>query len=355
MHRTILVGLLFASCIFPSTSSGQSAKDSGLTLRDQYHVIEVASFVIQTGVDFPPEYLAGVPQEVANKLKDSKRFGQVLLPGETPSPADAPALRLVGMITDFDRGSRGKRYLGFGMGAARVFVTVQYLDRSSGLVLFEDHVVGTLSGGVFGGDTKGVVQELANSIAGTTKLMLLRSVSAPSNARPSSSRATGQAPADLQVVQIKGNDLTGAQQRINEVAASGYRLVDFRITGDNRAQVTMDKTAVPPQTYQYLLLHAISERNVQKNLTKGAGEGYRLCPHTLATLAGFAVMMEKPPAPADTRYEYRFHASLRESSAEKNILEDQKQGFLLVESGSVTGHHVVITEKPVTVQETEKR
>lgn len=66
-------------------------------------------------------------------------------------------------------------------------------------------------------------------------------------------------------------------------------------------------------------------------------------------------MMEKPPAPADARYEYRFHASLRESSAEKNIVEDQKQGFLLVESGNVTGHHVVITEKPVTVQEAEKR
>lgn len=355
MHKTVLVGLLFVFCIFPGISSGQTAKESELTLKDKYHIIEVGSFVIQTGVDFPPEYLSALAQEVADKLKDSKRFGQVLLPGETPSPQDAPALRLVGTITDFDRGSRGKRYLGFGIGAARVFVTVQYLGRSSGLILFEDPVVGTLSGGAFGGDTKGVVQELAKSIAGTTKLMLLRSVSAPSNARPSPSTAIGQASTDRQVVPIKANDLTGAQQRINDFAASGYRLVEFRITGDNRAQVTMDKTAIPPQTYQYLLLHALSDHNVQKNLTKGAGEGYRLCPHTLATLGGFAVVMEKPPAPADTRYEYRFHASLRESSAEKNILEDQKQGFLLVESGNVTGHHVVITEKSVSAQEAEKR
>ncbi len=354
MHRTNLAGLLIACCIFPSLCSGQATKEGDLTLKDKYHVIEVGSFIVQKGVDFPPEYLSALPQEVAGKLKDSKRFSQVLLPGETPAQEAAPALRLVGTITDFDRGSRGKRYIGFGMGAARIWVTVDYLDRSSGAVLFEDHAIGTLSGGAFGGDTKGVVSELAKVIAGTTKLMLLRSVSAPSNARPSST-ATAQAPADRQTVAIRGGDLTGAQQKISELAGAGYRFVDFRITGDNRAQLTMDKTAVSPQTYQYLLIHAISAGNVQKNLTRGAGEGYRLCLHTLATLGGFFVMMEKPPAPADARYEYRFHASLRQSSAEKSIVEDQKQGFLLVESGDVTGHHVVITEKLVTVQQAEKR
>lgn len=165
MHKTILAGLLVASCLLPSILSGQTAKESELLLKDKYRVIEVGSFVIQNGVDFPSEYLAGLSQEVANKLKDSKRFSQVLPPGEAPSPEDTPALRLVGSITDFDPGSRGKRYLGLGMGAARVFVTVQYLDRSSGLILFEDPVVGTLSGGLFGGDTKGVVQELAKSMA----------------------------------------------------------------------------------------------------------------------------------------------------------------------------------------------
>ncbi len=355
MHRTILAGLLFLFGILPSVSSGQTPKTAEPTLKDKYRVIEVGAFVVQTGVDFPPEYLAGLSQELANKLKDSKRFRQVLLPGEKPSPDDAPALRLVGTITDFDRGSRGKRYIGFGMGAARVFVTVDYLDRASGQVVFEDQVLGILRGGAFGGDTKGVVSELAKSIADTTKLMLVRSLSAPSNARKAASTASAQAPADRQVVPIKGGDLTGAQQKINELAASGYRVIDFRIISDNRAQVTMDKTAVAPDTYKYLLIHAISDHNVQKNLTKGTGEGYRLYPHTLATLAGFFVMMEKSPLPAGTRYEYRFHASLRESSAEKSILEDQKDGFFLLESGNVTGHHVVITEKPVTVQDAEKR
>ena len=40
-------------------------------------------------------------------------------------------------------------------------------------------------------------------------------------------------------------------------------------------------------------VHALSPGNVQKNLNKGAAEGYRLFPHTLAALGAFAVIMEK--------------------------------------------------------------
>lgn len=101
----------------------------------------------------------------------------------------------------------------------------------------------------------------------------------------------------------------------------------------------------PPQIYQYLVLHALSPGNVQKNLNEGAAEGYRLSPHALAALGGFAVIMEKPAVPTQTRYDYRFHTSMRESSAEKNVIEDQGQGFTLVESGELLGQHVVIMEK----------
>jgi hypothetical protein len=152
----------------------------------------------------------------------------------------------VGTITDFDRGNRGKRYVGFGMGVARVFVTIQYLDRNGGQIIFEDKVVGTLSGGVFGGDTKRVLQELAKSVAANTKLMLLRSVSVPNNVSATVSATAGEAPKDRQVLPIKSNDLSGAQQRMNELATAGYRLVDFRIAGNNRAQATMEKSPVAP-------------------------------------------------------------------------------------------------------------
>ena len=89
---------------------------------------------------------------------------------------------------------------------------------------------------------------------------------------------------------------------------------------------------------------------MQKNLNKGAAEGYQLFPHTLAALGAFAVIMEKPPVPTDTRYEYRFHTSMRESSAEKNVVEDQAQGFTLLETAQILGQRVVITEKALPVQ-----
>ena len=54
--------------------------------------------------------------------------------------------------------------------------------------------------------------------------------------------------------------------------------------------------------------------------------------------------------PTDTRYEYRFHTSMRESSAEKNVVEDQAQGFTLLETAQILGQRVVITEKALPVQ-----
>jgi hypothetical protein len=65
----------------------------------------------------------------------------------------------------------------------------------------------------------------------------------------------------------------------------------------------------------------------------------------LAALSGFSVIMEKSPLPPQARYEYRFRYSLRESNAQKNVIEDQAQGFMLVESGDLLGYHVVIMEK----------
>ena len=351
MRSAILVGLLLSIGMVTVFSAGQTAENSQGTLKDRYHVLLVEKFDIQPGVDFPPDYLASLPQELVDKLKDSKKFTEVLMPGENPGDENAPALRLTGTITGFDQGSRGKRYLGVGIGAARIFVTLHYLDRTSGQVIFEDKVIGTLAGGVFGGDSKGVVQELARSVAATTKLLLLRSQSAPGNVVGTLSTSATEEPTDRQVLQIKASDLSGAEQKLNELAAAGYRLADFRITGSRGAQVTMEKATGPPQTYHYLLVHAITPGNVQKNLNKGAAEGYRFSPHTLAALSGFAVIMEKLPVPAETRYEYRFRTSMRESNAEKNVAEAQTQGFVLVESGQLLGQYVVISEKASTFQE----
>ena len=350
MRKSILLPL-FCLALFGSLTVSQTATSSEGSLKDKYHVIQVGNFDIQPGVELPPDYLASLPQEVVHELKESKKFSEVLASGENPTDEKTPVLRLTGTITGFDQGSRGKRYLGVGIGAARIFVTLHYLDRSSGQLVFEDKVIGTLSGGVFGGDSKGVVRELARTVAVTTKLVLLRNPSDLHNVVATSPTAATEGTTDRQVLAIKASDLTGAEQKLNELAAVGYRLTDFRITGSRGADVTMEKSAVPPQTYHYLLVHALSTGNVQKNMNKGAAEGYRLSPHTLAALSGFALIMEKPPIPTETRYEYRFLKSMRESNAEKNLTEAQTEGFVPVETAQILGVYVVIAEKAGTAQE----
>lgn len=351
MRKGILVVPLFYLAWFSTFTVGQAANTSEGSLKDKYHVIQVENFDIQPGVELPPDYLASLPQELVRELKESKKFSEVLASGENPTGEKTPVLRLTGTIDGFDQGSRGKRYLGVGIGAARIFVTLHYLDRTTGQLVFDDKVIGTLSGGVFGGDSKGVVRELARSVAVTTKLVLLRNPSDLNNIVTTSPSSANEAAMDRQVLAIKASDLTGAQQKLNELAAAGYRLTDFRITGSRGADVTMEKSVVPPQTYHYLLVHAISSGNVQKNMNKGAADGYRLSPHTLAALSGFALIMEKPPTPADTRYEYRFLKSLRESNAEKNLTEAQTEGFVPVETAQILGVYVVIAEKASTSEE----
>jgi len=346
--RTFIMASVFTLFLFGNFSSGQTEQKARESLQDRYKIFQVGLFNVQPGVGLPPDFAVDLPSVIAKQFKESKKFEEVLLQGETASQGNKPILLVSGTITDFDKGSRAKRYLagGYGAGNARLFVTVDYADASDGRVLYEDKVAGTLSSGLFGGDTHQVLNELAKTLVANTKMVLLRPVPEPGSIQLTDATVPCVAEtSDSQVVSISAHDLTGAQKRLNDLAGAGYRLTDFRITGNNSAKVTMEKCATPPQTYQYLLVHALSVGNVQKNLDKGAADGYRVSPHTLAPLSGFALIMEKPANPAQTRYEYRFRTSHRESNAEKNVVGDQAQGFTLVESGDLMGYHVVIMEK----------
>ncbi len=139
----------------------------------------------------------------------------------------------------------------------------------------------------------------------------------------------------------------GAQQKLNAEAAAGYRVADFAVTGSKSADVTLEKSATPPQIYQYLLLHALMAGNLQKGLNKAAEDGYRLRPHTLSPFGGMGLIMEKSPEPSKTRYQYRVHLTLRVSSAQRNVEEDQGKGYALVDTAELMNQHVVILEKAV--------
>lgn len=353
MHRTTFAGMLVLFSLMTVFASAEDKPNSQGLVKDKYHVIQVEPFDIQPGVDLPADYLASLPPHVVQQLKNSQKFQQVLAPGEKPAQEDVPALRLTGILTGYDEGSRGKRYVGFGMGASRLFLTLKYLDRSTGQIVYQEKVVGTLSSGLFGGDASKVVDELARSVAATTKLVLLRNLGDPNNVEEPSSAAS-VTPADRQVFEIKSGDIAGAGKKMNELASAGYRVTEVRTTGNKSANVTMDKIATPPQTYQYLLLHAILIGNTQKNMNKAGAEGYRMVSHSVIYLAGYSAIMEKPAVPSGAKYEYRLSTSMWQSNAEKHVAEDQQKGFVFVEAAQFQGQSAVVSEKVIKPEE-EKR
>ena len=347
----IFVAIAVVLLMLPTHSETPAAKKGEGTLQDKYHMIQVGDFDIQPGVDFPPNYLASLPQQVIQRLRDSKKFAQVLAAGEKSSLEDAPVMRLRGIVTGYDAGKRGKRYIGFGMGLARLFVTLEYLDKNSGQIIYQDKVIGTLSGGLFGGNENKVVDELARTIEATTKLVLLRRLGDPNNVVEPTTAADSN-PADRQTIEMKG-DLKLVESRLNELAGQGFRVVDFRVTGNKSADVTMQKTASPPQTHRYLVVHALLTGNVQKNMNQAGAEGYRLVRHTVAMLGGLTLIMEKSPGDA-AKYEYHVNSSMRGSSAEKHLIEDQQSGFVMVEAGKLQQINLVLTEKEIHPEEANR-
>ena len=102
------------------------------------------------------------------------------------------------------------------MGAARLFVTLKYLDKSTRQVIYQDKLIGTLLGGVFGGNENKVVEELAKNITATTKLILLRRLGDPNNIVEQNALTANSNPADRQIVEMKG-DLKISETKLNEL------------------------------------------------------------------------------------------------------------------------------------------
>ncbi len=343
MKRTAVLASILCSCL--AVLAWAQATIS-VPLKDKYHVVEVEKFSVQEGLQFPPEYVQSLQNEIVKQFGSAKIFAQILLPGQSPTDASASTLRLTGTVTYFDPGNRGKRYIGFGLGAGQIVVQVAYRDPSSGATLISDQITATLSGGVFGGDAAGINREFAKSLATTTKLLLEKPAPAPGESSTPETTTFPAPSADHKMVTIAGGKFDQAQVDLNAVSAAGYRLVAFNPKGTKTADATMEPSTTPPQVYQYRVLHVQWLTHLQKDMNQAALDGYRYCPQTLAQFGGavaFAIV-EKPPVPR-TRYEYRMHAAMQLSNAQKDIAKDQRDNFVLVDTLDLGGLHVVLTEK----------
>jgi hypothetical protein len=127
--------------------------------------IQVTTFTLKGGLDVPQEYLTALMGDIVGQLIKTGKFAQVLRDNDKPADADRPSIKLTGLVIGYEKGNRAVRYMvGFGAGRSRVKAHVK-VENSTGSVLAEKDVSGTVWIGLFGGDSAGASEGLAKHVA----------------------------------------------------------------------------------------------------------------------------------------------------------------------------------------------
>jgi hypothetical protein len=177
MHRTVnrssIFALLIAFAIATAVTGKGLERNKQDTPKGQYQAVEVATFDVKDGVNFPPDYVKPMMDEIVSRLVATKKFKQVLHSGDSLTDPSASMLQLVGTVTDFKAGSRAKRYvISMGAGKTRVVTHYRFIDKATGKVVYEDDASGGVSWGIFGGDSKEAVEGVGKQIAEAAKKKL---------------------------------------------------------------------------------------------------------------------------------------------------------------------------------------
>lgn len=348
--------LLFLSTL-PATFA-QTAKPPDASpnlIKDKYHLAQVDPFVVKPGLDFPADYLKTLQVETSKQLADAKIFAEILQPGQAPANPDQPVLRLTGIVHNYRQGSRGKRYVAgqFGAGNAEVDAQLTLVDGATGQALVVEDLRAVLTGGVFGGDESKVAQELARQIVTQAKLMLERKVPAPAEATPPAGAAVLIPASDHHTLTMDAKKWSEGEAKLSAEAASGYRVAALSLTGSFTADLDLQKSAAPPDLYQYRWLHLRLATHLERDVNKAAADGFHASPHTLAALGPYlTVLMEKTPTTSASQYQYRVAETMRISSAQKDIAARQRAGYVLLDEVEFASIHILLFEKPV--EETKK-
>jgi hypothetical protein len=340
--------------VAPGATSPPAAQGQ---IKDKFHVVQVDHFEVKAGVEFPAEYLKNLQEEISRQLVSSKVFENALQAGQQPASPGAPVIRLSGTIHNYKEGSRTKRYLvGYGAGASEVDARAVFSDAATGQTLVVQEVRAMLAGGLFGGKEEKVTQELARQIVTQSKLMTRRRLPAAGESASSSSGAQGNAaPPEQHTLTLDSKHWEEAEEKLNREAAAGFQVVNFSLTGSKTAELELEKTAAPPDVYQYRWARVRLANHLQRDVNKATADGFHASIHTLAWLGSFlSVLMEKPPIPLVAKYEYLIAEPLRVSSAQKDTETRESQGYTLLDEADAGGFHVLLFEKVTETAVTEE-
>jgi hypothetical protein len=132
--------------------------------------IILSAFEAQKGIDFPPDFQEAFVTRLVEEFTKLKKFNRVIRPGD-PIPENATgAIRLTGVVTEVDEGSRAARALvGWGAGKAYIKAHIKFVDEATGALKFEKDVQASMSRGWGGGDSSKVGGNLAKEVAKVAK------------------------------------------------------------------------------------------------------------------------------------------------------------------------------------------
>ncbi len=144
----------------------------------EYEVLEIANFLLKSEEPLPADRAYTIFGDLSRELDKKTKFRQFVTNyTEAPSErwslegdATAPTLVLSGVITEYQPGSRTKRYMvGFGAGKTRAYCLFRLVDKETGEVVFERMENGSISWGLFGGREAGAMKEIGEDIAKAIK------------------------------------------------------------------------------------------------------------------------------------------------------------------------------------------
>lgn len=139
------------------------------------------------------------------------------------------------------------------------------------------------------------------------------------------------------------------QKEFDEAAARGFRIAVGSPTNGSEMALFLERAAQPPNTYKYKLLATSRTGTMQKELNEAADGGFRLLPRTMiakeSMFGNVEIVCVLEKAPNDgISYEYKLLATSRTGTLQKEALEAQAAGFVIV--GMVSrGEHMVIMER----------
>jgi Domain of unknown function (DUF4410) len=327
-----------------ANSTSPSTAPAPQMIRDKYQSIRVEKFEVKQGVEFPAEYLDKAQEEMFKQLADAKIAKEILRAGEQNAEAATPFISLSGMINSYTPGSRSKRYVGFGLGAAEIDTQIFLLDGKTKQRLQTERLRALLTGGVFGGSEDKIANELARRVVLQTRYMLNSRVppTGSSAAIPEGASSTAQ---DRHTLTMNAKEWEEGQNKLEQEAAAGYRVVDFTMTGKSTANLQLEKGADPSEVFQYRWVHIRMYTHLQKELNKGTADGFHVYPQTLTTLLPYlTVLMEKPPGSSSVQYHYLVTEPLTMSNVQKDAEKHQREGYALLDETDFAAH-ILLFEK----------